>query len=292
MTSEMDLLSLVLTLRPVPGADPAAPPWWGRAAHALLLDVFHRADPALAAKLHVGDGPRPVTASSLLGRFPGASLDPDGAYVLRFTALQPLVAGILWQAAESAGGALAPGAQVDLDHHPFRIESVAASPEAHPWAAAGSYAELAATQLVAAEPAGRQITLLFTSPTAFKSQERHVPIPLPGLVFGSLVERWNAFSTVAFPAETKRYAEECLAVSRYELATRPVAGKQGGLRVGAVGQITYVTLNYDRYWMSVLHTLASFALFSGAGAGTAMGLGQCRQVEIGRERVPPPADAG
>ena len=104
-----------------------------------------------------------------------------------------------------------------------------------------------------------------------------MPLPLPDLVFGSLVERWNCFAGVAFPAEARRYAAECLAVSRFDLSSRPVAAKESGLRMGAVGQITYTTLNYDRYWMAVLHTLAAFALFSGVGAGTASGMGQCRQ---------------
>jgi CRISPR-associated endoribonuclease Cas6 len=106
----------------------------------------------------------------------------------------------------------------------------------------------------------------------------HIPIPLPELVFGSLLERWNAIAPLAFPEEAKRYAAECLAISRYKLSTRAVPLKGGGLRVGAVGKISYISLNYDRYWMSVMATLAEFALFSGAGAGTAMGLGQCKKM--------------
>jgi CRISPR-associated endoribonuclease Cas6 len=105
-----------------------------------------------------------------------------------------------------------------------------------------------------------------------------VPLPLPGLVFGSLLERWNAFAPIAFPPEARRYAEECLAVSRYELSSRPVPVKSRGLRVGGVGQVTYTALNYDRYWLSVLAVLAEFARYSGVGAGTTMGLGQCRRV--------------
>jgi CRISPR-associated endoribonuclease Cas6 len=277
MTNDDDLLSLVLGLRPLT-EDVTGPAWWGRAAHALLLDAIRAADPALAAALHEGQGPRPFTVSTLMGRFPGGRVDPDGLYTLRLTAIEGQVARRLAQAA-AAGGPLAPGATVQLDYHRFRVESTAADPAAHPWAASDSYAGLAAARLVGSEPAPRQVTLRFTSPTCFRSQERHVPVPLPDLVFGSLLERWNAFSPVAFPAETKRYAEACLAISRYELSTRHVPAKEGGLRVGAVGQISYTTLNYDRYWMSVLGALAAFALFSGVGAGTSTGLGQARAVE-------------
>ncbi len=103
--------------------------------------------------------------------------------------------------------------------------------------------------------------------------------PLPTLVFGSLLEKWNAYAPIAFPPEVKRFAEECLAVSQYQLSTRAVPQKSGGLRVGAVGEITYISLHYDRYWMSVIATLAAFALFSGVGASTTQGLGQCRIVD-------------
>jgi CRISPR/Cas system endoribonuclease Cas6 (RAMP superfamily) len=31
--------------------------------------------------------------------------------------------------------------------------------------------------------------------------------------------------------------------------------------------------------MSLVHTLAAYALYAGVGKGTAMGLGQCRKIE-------------
>jgi CRISPR-associated endoribonuclease Cas6 len=117
-----------------------------------------------------------------------------------------------------------------------------------------------------------------------------VPLPLPHLVFGSLLERWNAFAPVAFPPELRRYAEECLALSSYELRSRGVLLKEGGLRMGAVGRARYVTTNFDRYWMSLINLLADFAIFSGAGAGTGMGLGQCRRIsDLGLRTVFPAA---
>jgi CRISPR/Cas system endoribonuclease Cas6 (RAMP superfamily) len=48
------------------------------------------------------------------------------------------------------------------------------------------------------------------------------------------------------------------------------------MRAGAVGEIRYVSLNYDRYWMGVVQALAAFARFSGVGGGVSQGLGQCR----------------
>ncbi len=299
MSQSPDLLSLVITLRPLPLEDPAAllPAWWGRAAHALLLNVVRRYAPALAEEFHdtagepqsaAGDQPgrsqnmiRPFTASTLTGRFVHGTLDPQGLYTLRFTSLRSDLTGILWQAAQD--GPLAPGQVVELDYlkfgvvasHPLSGQAPSPTPAAH-WAALTGYADLSAALLLSKTPAPRRISLEFASPTTFKSGGKHQPLPLPELVFGSLLERWNAFAPIAFPPEARRYAAECLATSRYRLSTRSVALKGGGMRVGAVGSAVYTTLNYDRYWMSLMGVLAGFALFSGVGVGVSLGLGACR----------------
>jgi len=297
----MDLLSLVLTLRPIrsSGEGTVLPLWWGRAAHALLLNVVRQYDLPLAARLHEAQETRPFTVSTLLGRFPQGQLDRQQPYALRLTALQPDLAAILWSACQ-AGGPLSASSTLELDYHPFAVLSLSPSPPSDlanspseipnppsaippsPWCGAATYADLAAAWLVSAEPAPRRLELHFTSPTTFKSGGRHVPLPLPELVFGSLLERWNAFAPIAFPPEARRYAAECLAVARYRLSSRSVPLKSGGLRVGGVGQIAYISTSYDRYWMSVMAALAAFALYAGVGASTTMGLGQCRMLDVGR----------
>ncbi len=296
----MDLISLVLHLRPskAPAPETVLPSWWGRAAHALLLAVVRQVDDRLAADLHMNTQAeasnlvRPFTASSLTGRFVKGALDPAEIYTLRLTAFRPDVAGVLYTAADS--GALAPGRTVELDYIPFEVVSVqpvlqGSQPSsqdkrslvvvpvlARGWAAFSSYQDLSAPFLLAKQAAPRRVNMQFSSPTTFKSGGMHVPIPLPELVFGSLLERWNAYAPISFPVEVRRYAVECLAISKYVLETRPVPTKSGGLRVGAVGRISYTALNYDQYWMSVIATLTAFSLFAGVGAGTSSGLGQAR----------------
>jgi len=270
----IDLLSLVLTLRPLAAAP--GPDNFGRAAHALLLNAVQAADPALAAELHAGSGLRPFTASNLLGYSRRRDLNPARTYALRFTALTGPVAHAL-SAAAAPGGALAAGAELDLDGCRLQVEAVATAPAQHPWAVTASYQALSAPWLLAQAAPASRLALRFASPTTFKSHELHVPVPLPAWVFGSLLERWNAFAPVALPPETKRYAEECLALSAYRLSTRMVAVKEGGLRAGAVGEARYTATNYDRYWLSLINLLADFALFSGVGVGTSAGLGQVRR---------------
>jgi CRISPR-associated endoribonuclease Cas6 len=318
----MDLLSLVLTLRPLrqPAPDRPLSSWWGRAAHALLLNVVRQYNPSLAESLHdntqgqnlqsaienpkIENSIRPFTVSTLIGRFSGGSLDQERPYTLRLTAFSQPVADILMAAALS--GPLSAGSTIELDYLPFQVEAIqpplAPSPTSNPqsaienlqskienpqppienssspWAAYNTYQELAAPLLLTRQAAPRQVTLSFTSPTTFKSGGMHVPVPLPGLTFGSLLDRWNAYAPICFPPEARRYAEECLAISRYKLSSRSALVKRGGQRIGGVGEVTYTSLNYDLYWMSVIGVLAAFALFCGVGAGASMGLGQCRVI--------------
>jgi CRISPR-associated endoribonuclease Cas6 len=295
----MELLSLVLSLKPIPAETEAAtaPVWWGRAAQALLLATIAARNESLAQQLHqsqiqnpqsqIKNLIRPFTVSTLMGRFAKGATLAGETYWLRLTAFQPEVAEAL--SAESLDGRLSRGQIVELDYQRFEILS--ANPQSQienpdskveipksAWESRTSYNQLSAPFLLSKENAPRRITLQLSSPTTFKSAGKHVPLPTPSLVFGSLLERWNAFAPVAFPDEVKRYAEECLAISKYDLKTKPIPQKDAGLRVGAIGKVTFTALNYDRYWMSIIATLAEFALFSGLGAGTAQGLGQVRRI--------------
>jgi CRISPR-associated endoribonuclease Cas6 len=262
------LLSLVLTLAPREAA--SAPTHLGRAAHAALLRAVDAANPALAAQLHDESGPKPFTCSSLLGSRSDklGTLDPKSAYTLRYTALTDDICHVLDNWDTSSG--------IELDNVMFDVTDRIDRPEAQPWAARTTFEELSAPWLLArAEPA-RRITLLFASPTTFHSGGRSVPLPQPELVFGSLLERWNACAPVALPEETRRFAAECLAVSRYSLQTRSLPFKEGAVKIGMVGQATFTATHYDRYWLSLINLLADFALFAGVGAGVTMGMGQTR----------------
>lgn len=275
-----DLISLVLLLRPleIPADRADFPAWWGRASQAALLDVVRQANPTLAEALHQDSELRPYTASTLMGPLNHANNAPQTGerYWLRWTALTPELSAILLQFAQRA-----PGSVLELDRLPFQVESAHVNDD-HPWAGQTAYNALASLLLPGAA-ISRQVTLRFTSPVVFKSGGLSHPLPTASLVFNSLIEKWNAFAPVALMPELRRYAEECLAVSRFHLKSRPVPLKEGGLRIGAVGQVTFAATNYDRFWLGQIHTLAAFALFAGVGAGTTQGLGQVRIADAPRQ---------
>lgn len=288
----MDLLSQVLTLHPEHAA--SLPPRLGRAAYAIVLDRLAAADPALAASLHEGDGPKPVTCSDLMGGREGGAVSPAVAYTLRYTALTAPVAAAL-------AAAFSPGDRLDIEGVPFQIldcrlqiadlDSAIENPQSpirtspSPWCGSDDYDALAARHLIPSGPRpSASWSLLFASPTAFKSRGATQPLPLPDLVFGSLVARWNAFAPVALPEdEVRRFAQECIVISRFSLRSAPGwdrgYGDRRGIRIGAIGKVTYHALNRDRYWLAVCGLLAAFAKYAGVGIATTMGMGQVRQME-------------
>lgn len=269
-----DLLSLALTVEPLelPPARTEYPRWWGRASQQALLDAVNRANPSLAERLHAESELRPYTVSNLMGHFERKTGAPlaGNTYLLRWTSLTAELTALLFKFAETAVGSI-----LELDRAPFRVLAAASKPEEQPWAGSDSYAALSSRFLPGME-IPRRVTFQFASPVVFKSGGLTHPLPTAPLVFNSLLEKWNAFAPLAFAPELRRYAETCLAVSRFDLKSRPVPLKDGGLRIGAVGSVSFTATNFDRFWLGQIHALAAFARFSGLGAGTAQGLGQAR----------------
>ncbi len=278
MAAQTELLSILLILKGQPEPSSSAPAWWGRAAHALVLDLIRQTDTDLAARIHDSDGLKPFTVSSLLPLGPKAAADPEDAPIfrLRVTGLTADVSGILENAVQP-GGSFAPGKVIELDYQQFTIQEPIETTPPVEWMGASRYDTLAAARLGSEANPPRRFGFIFTSPTAFHQAEKTMPLPLPGLVFGSLLERWNLFAPIQFPAEARRYAEECLGISSFDLHSRPARVKNGGLRLGCVGEISYTALTYDRYWQSVLDVLAGLAMYSGVGVMTGQGFGQCRR---------------
>lgn len=268
------LTSILLTL--TADHDATLPSHLGRAVYSETLKRIGKHDPQLEAAIHAPDGPKPLTCSGLIGAGAGrdsVTIRQGERYRLRLTGLtapvsQALIARLIHD----------PPSTWQLHHGQFSLLEAVCDHAREPWSGSVTYEELAAGQLLQGERPPRQVTLEFASPTAFTSGGLTVPVPMPNLVFGSLVDRWNTFSPVTLNPEVRRFAAEMVALSRYRLESRVVEQKNNALRIGGVGQATYVALGGDRYWLAVLQMLADFALYSGVGSQTATGMGQVRRV--------------
>lgn len=268
------LLSALLTFTtPCRGTLPAA---LGRAIYAEVLGQIERRDAALARQLHAWNGPVPLTCSSLNGPTRcGADLhlEPGVAYELHITGIVETVSQLLHSLL-----LVEPQSEWNIHNHPFALQSVTCDPAAHPWAGIADYQQLAAEHLLAAGNPASRVTLLFDSPTSFKSGGMQVPIPTPDLVFGSLADRWNLFSPVPLSDEIREFSRTYIAISRYQLRSVPMPHKQGSFRVGGMGEVTYTALAGDRYWHGAMQMLADFAVFSGVGVQTTNGMGQTLRI--------------
>jgi CRISPR-associated endoribonuclease Cas6 len=286
------LTSLILHLKSPTEAN--LPASLGRASQALLLRLIDARDPAWTQELHESNRPKPFTASNLvLGQRQAGSLHIQAGQTgwLRFT-------GLTEQASEHLLALAGPERpeKVDMDGHLLAVTGATLNPAEHPWAGQSSYQDLAAPFLLGgAGRLGRKIRLEFASPTTFRSGGRYLPLPLPELVFGSLLDRWQTFAPIALHPEARRFAEEAVVLSQYKLRTRSMPYKhgsaangepknRGGWQIGFTGQVIFSVLNPDRYWLNVLHLLSVFAFYSGVGYQTGTGLGQVRVASTADER--------
>jgi CRISPR-associated endoribonuclease Cas6 len=269
-----DLAAGVLRLRPVNPSP--VPHWTGRALQAWFLGCVSQHDPALAAEIHDGQGVRPYTVSSLLGvdRWGGARpvLNPQETYGLRITTLHTELTRLWFDRILPT----LPGDRITLDEAELSIEGADADND---WAGRTTDADIFQQRALLADPL-RRVELTFDSPTAFKSKDGPtIPFPAPGHVFGSLLDRWNTFAGLKLHPDTRRFAEACIGANRYQLETRYIEFETKDHRsavTGCVGRCRYVILRQDRYWQGVIHALAAFAFYAGAGVHTTIGLGRLR----------------
>ena len=251
----------------------------GRAHYAAILKRLGAVDASLATAIHDSQGAKPLTCSDILngaGNRDGTRLRRGTPYYLRVTGLTERVSRALLDTLVERWPK-----EIELDGHPLFVTASTAGESEHGWAGSTTYEALAARLMPQSGTAPLRLTMQFASPTAFKQAGHHMPLPLPDLLFGSLVERWNAFSPLALSPDARRFAAEMLALSRYRLQSRPVAQKNGALRIGGVGTASYRALGRDRYWLAAIQMLAEYARYSGAGVQTTTGMGQARRLEDG-----------
>lgn len=236
----------------------------GRAAQGWFLGEVRAADPVLAKALHQGSELRPYTVALCAG--------PRQAHApwLRVTALTDEVAGVLL---EHVLPAVPEG--LTLAGQPFQVVGATLDGADHPWAGQTTHEELAQTYLLGTSEPPPWLNLEFATPTTFRSGGKHVPFPLPALVFDHWLNKWNHFAPLSLNPDLKSFAEEHLSVSRYRLASQVVRFGSATF-IGFVGRCSFRALRDDTYWLRLLHMLTAYAFYCGTGHKTTVGLGQTR----------------
>ena len=130
------------------------------------------------------------------------------------------------------------------------------------------------------EPEGdRRIGLRFLTPTSFSQDRLNLPLPVPGLMFRSWLERWNAFSPVFLGnADLLGYLVEGVALSYYRTQTQTYRLPKGVV-TGFRGEVTLnVVTRTDGLLANVAILLAQYGQFCGTGMKTRLGMGHTKIV--------------
>jgi CRISPR-associated endoribonuclease Cas6 len=281
------LLSLVLALNPTTSTRLAG--FYGAEVRGWLFSELARYDPGLVDRLHdeTDPNPKPYTVSGLIVPRAGRRLQdgelrlvPHTTCLIRITSLDDTISEILLDH-------VLPGLprRIRLKWNEFSLRGPS---QDNAWWGEMGWDDFASM------PVSREdvsVTLDFASPTAFRSQGADQPLPVPGQVFRSLWQRWNFYAPEALQIDDlwPKFAEQCIVVSDFRLRSLKVRFKKGekGAATGCTGQVTYRLLEahrcgeYEPFRPGaelVLQTLAEFALYSGVGHHTTVGLGQSRRL--------------
>ena len=232
-----DLYRLRLILQP----NLPLPKSINRAIHALFFQWIANADPKIAETLH-DSANLPLTISNRVFK--------DNSVEVRITLLtrqllSPLLLGLSQDLGKKIAIAKIPClliSQIDL-------------------ANSTSYKDLFNTTIK------KNMGFRFYSPTSFKQNNYIQPFPLPELVFGNLLRRWNTFAPAEYHFPKVNWQGITAA---YDLKTKIIKLQKD--EIGSVGWVRYEFKNEEQATIATI--LANFANFSGIGRKTALGMGR------------------
>lgn len=268
--------SLILNLQP---RSPISPGYLtGKHLHALFLTVVSSVDQELGDRLHGQTTQKAFTLSPLQ-----VSGRPSRGHLLQWEHPRPIPAGTsCWWRISLLDDALFghltplwlnlnPSHAWHLGSADLVITSVLGTPQStQPWADFSSYAQL----YEQAPDDTRQITFTFSTPATFRQGKYDSALPTRECVFNSLLHRWNRHSGIPFPETLAEYLFPSFFDIQTELVNHP-----DGKWAGCVGTISYRILGeISAEAIKQINTLADFALYSGVGRKTPMGMGMMRRV--------------
>lgn len=265
--------SFVVTLRPTVAATLGNAT--GKSLHGLFFSLLEQHDRALFEQVHAAHQLRPLTVSPLLGEFTREGfrrrVSPAQVYLVRYTTLSDDLFNAL---SKILLGKFIYRGKVTLDGVEFTVQDVAVEPDqSRGWGRLATPEEIwehASTQC--------DVSLRFSTPTAFNQRDLNLLFPVPRNVFHSYREKWNAFTQLPIGDELIAWVEQNVAVEAHSLSTRMVWFSDFQ-KHGFVGWVRYIAREANPARLKEMNALADFAFFAGTGIKTPMGMGQTRRAE-------------
>lgn len=259
-----------IDVRVYPTADVELPHPSAHLLHAAVLNMVRSVDPDTSAFLHDADQVKPLSVSTL---WPRTRAQGDRLVIRRYTECRFRVCCLTKSVFEAVSApiltARASKGRINIQGSEFVVIEAGMEP---PYGGAAAFRDIY-------RDIGSSAVLRFVSPTTFRRQGLNVPLPDPGLVYGSLWQKWRRFSDVDVEQEVFDEMTAALALSGAEIRTRvwkfprfKMMGFAGLTRFELVRGVCSDA-------RKLFGGLSSLASYSGVGYRTAMGMGQCVLVE-------------
>jgi len=262
----------------------------GKILHGVFYELLQKASAVKGDEVHSVEGLKPFSTALLLSERQrrAESIRAGEELKVRFTFLDDAIYPLLARYFLST-----PDLDFELVRTELTVSRILSTPQSgEEWAGCTSFAELDAN----ASDSEKQFSFHFATPAFFKRgggpayPDLIVPLPLPDLVFGSLLRNWNQFSPSSF-VEANLLKEMCshhLEMTHHritsQLARLVFQRGDGQYRTttfpGFVGSCSFRLVElHDRSIIKTLNMLADFAFYAGVGAKTTMGFGVSRRLK-------------
>lgn len=257
-----------LTLELVPAANYYLNAQYRVGLHAWFLDRVRQIDPVLSQVLHDEQTEKAFTLSALEGELlsEGKSLKILAERPYRWTITALTAAVVQWLS--SWVGQLPEVIELRSAPLPVAGCQVLLKPT--------TYRQLWDETATG----GGSLKLSFLTPTSFRRQGHHFPLPVPTNIFHSYLRRWNDFSGMPFDQEAfLAWVERSVIIVRHAISSQKV---QAGKRGSVTGFTGAVELNLARSayqqpeFVQLFYALGQLAPYCGTGHKTPFGLGQTR----------------
>jgi CRISPR-associated endoribonuclease Cas6 len=269
---EPDLIGLQFTLQPTATCSlPSNYTYW---LHAWFLDQIRQVDSEISEFLHDNQTEKAFTLSSLLNTraidIPETSdrtltFSDQSTYTFQITALCAPVCQVFKQWLQQ--WLQQPTPQIKLRGGSFQVLNC------HISLPVTTYDQLW-------ETTATDLTLTFLTPTSFRKNNNHMPLPIPENLFHSYLRRWNIFAHLEFDQdEFLDWINTHVVIVRHELRSRKIQpGKQGSVTgfIGTLQLSLTQKAQQEPEYIQLVHSLIKTAPYFGTGHKVTFGLGQTR----------------
>ena len=178
----------------------------------------------------------------------------------------------LWQQLNFVSTALEEDRPWHLGPTDLYVTDIVSEPQSNqPWVNSCTYSEL----FDRASETERVISFTFCTPTNFRQGVYDSAMPTRESIFGSLANRWNKYSNMTIESTFT----EAIFPSFFDIRTE-VSTDSRSKFIGCVGEVSYRIMgDVNPVAIKQINALADFALYSGVGRKTPMGMGMTRRLQ-------------